>query len=194
MAAGYVHNIEVDRYVDFSQEFDIVGSTGSMLDLTGYTARSQIRKHKDSLTAVSFVIAFPDRANGKMKMRIPAYTTSLLEPGRYYYDVLLTKPNGELEVVFEGNVKVTAGITTSCGAIGALGDESRRLCISIIDEADGTAVSNNYTNWETFRNNFPDRPFYLLVPSGDAPETATANHLTTLGIPANFAEVTSLTV
>ena len=194
MAAGYVHNIEVDRYVDFNQEFDIVGSTGKMLDLTGYSARSQIRKHKDSLTAVSFIVAFPDRKNGKIKLNIPAYTTSLLEPGRYYYDVLLTKPNGELEVVFEGNVKVTAGITTGCGAIGAITDEARRLCIAVIDESDGTAVSAHYTNWETFRNNFPSRPFYLLCPHNNAPATATISNLSALGVPANFAEVTSLTV
>ena len=89
MSAVYVHNITIDSGTDYEQEYDMFEVGGKSVDLTNHTARAQIRKHRGSLTATSFVVGFPDRAKGKVKLTIPSYVTAALNPGRYIYDILL---------------------------------------------------------------------------------------------------------
>ena len=71
MSAVYVHNITIDIGTDYEQEYDMFEVGGKSVDLTNHTARAQIRKHRGSLTATSFVVGFPDRAKGKVKLTIP---------------------------------------------------------------------------------------------------------------------------
>ena len=81
MSAVYVHNITIDSGTDYEQEYDMFEVGGKSVDLTNHTARAQIRKHRGSLTATSFVVGFPDRVKGKVKLTIPSYITSNLKPG-----------------------------------------------------------------------------------------------------------------
>ena len=37
-------------------------------------------------------------------------------------------------------------------------------CIAVIDEADGYGTQQPITDWNTFRTQYPDRPFCLLIP------------------------------
>ena len=106
MSAVYVHNITVDSGTDYEQEYDLHEVGGKVVDLANHTARAQIRKHRGSSTAVNFIVGFPDRSKGKVKLSIPSYVTSRLKPGRYLYDILFTKPGGTQEVVLEGSVRV----------------------------------------------------------------------------------------
>ena len=56
MSAVYVHNIDIDCGADYVQEYDMSEVGGAVVDLSNYTAKAQIRKHRDSATAVSFTI------------------------------------------------------------------------------------------------------------------------------------------
>ena len=87
MSAVYVHNISIDRGTDYEQEYDMFEVGGKSVDLSNHTARAQIRKHRGSLTSTSFVVGFPNRTKGKVKLTIPSYVTSRLKPGRYVYDI-----------------------------------------------------------------------------------------------------------
>ena len=89
----YVNNLTINIGTDFIQTYDLYQSGGKVIDLTGYSAASSLRKHRDSNTSVSFVVGFLDRKNGKIKISIPSWTTTRLKPGRYVYDILMTKPN-----------------------------------------------------------------------------------------------------
>ena len=40
--------------------------------------------------------------------------TKTIKPGRYMYDVVLTRPGGDKTVVLEGSVDVRAGISINC--------------------------------------------------------------------------------
>ena len=92
MSAVYVHNITIQGGTDYEQEYDMFDIGGSnRVDLTNYTAKAQIRKHRGSSTSVSFVVGFPQRSEGKVSLTIPSYVTSRLKPGRYVYDILFKK-------------------------------------------------------------------------------------------------------
>ena len=168
MSAVYVHNITIDSGTDFEQEYDMFEVGGKSVDLTNHTARAQIRKHRGSLTTTSFIVGFPDRAKGKVKLTIPSYVTAAMKPGRYIYDILFTKPGGTKEIVLEGTVRVRQGISTGCfGGTAGLPNSAQRLCIAVIDESDSQTQSGMSTKWAQFRGTYPNRTFYLLMPKGE---------------------------
>tara|TARA_B100000927_G_C16413976_1_gene448479 strand:+ start:223 stop:846 length:624 start_codon:yes stop_codon:yes gene_type:complete len=162
--SAYVHNLTILGGADFNQEYDMLETGGQPINLTGYTGKSQIRKHKNSGTAVSFNVGFLDRVNGKINISIPSWTTSKLKEGRYVYDILFTSPGGRKEIVLEGRINVRAGISTDCDF--SKPTSAQRLCIAVIDENAGTQTFNGmYTKWEQFRDTYPNRTFYLLQPT-----------------------------
>ena len=108
--AVYVNNLTINIGTDFVQTYDLYQSGGKVIDLTVYSAASSLRKHRDSNTSVSFVVGFPDIVNGKIKISIPSWTTTRLKPGRYVYDILMTKPNGDKGIIVEGTIHARAGI------------------------------------------------------------------------------------
>jgi hypothetical protein len=63
---------------------------------------------------------------------------------------------------------------------------TNRLCIAIIDESSSQSVSGMSTKWNQFRQNYPDRIFYLLHAAG-AGHTETNN---ALSVPPEFLEET----
>ena len=191
MSAVYTHNIDIDCGADYVQEYDMFEVGGAVVDLSNYTAKAQIRKHRDSATAVSFTIGFVDRLAGKIKLSIPSWTTSKLKPGRYLYDIQFTKPNGEVAVVLEGFARARAGISTGCSF--SLPTSAQRLCIAVIDENDSNSKSNMYTKWEEFRTTYPNRTFYLLQPTtvGFGVSVNTSNY-NTLNCPNNFLGETTV--
>lgn len=189
--SAYVHNISIDSGADYLQEYDMYEVGSRVVDLTGYSARAQIRKHRDSSTAVSFRIAFVNRPAGKIQLSIPSWTTSKLKPGRYCYDVEFTKPNTEIAIVLEGKVNVRAGISTGC-SFSNMGS-AQRLCIAVIDESDSQSFSGMYTKWQQFRNTYPNRTFYLLQPTVAGFKTLVSNsNYTTLRCPSNFLNETTV--
>lgn len=191
MSAVYVHNITINSGADYEQEYDLCGVTGKVLDLTGYSAKAQIRKHKESQNSVSFVIGFPSRTSGKIKLSIPSWTTSRLKSGRYVYDVLFTKPGGFREIVLEGNVNVRSGISTGCSF--STPTSAQRLCIAVIDEAGGLSGASD--KWEQFRTTYPYRTFYLLQPTAVGfGVSVTYDNYSILKCPDNFLSETTVNV
>lgn len=193
MSAVYTHNIDIDCGADYIQEYEMCEVGRRSVDLLNYTAKAQIRKHRDSSTSVSFTIGFIDRTNGKIKLSIPSWTTSKLKPGRYLYDIQFTKPNGEIAVVLEGFVQARAGISTGCSF--SLPTSAQRLCIAVIDESSSQTKASMSTKWTTFRNSYPNRTFYLLQPTtvGFGVSVNNTNY-DTLRCPSNFLTETTINV
>ena len=98
--AVYIANLSVDTGVDFQHGFSLGDNdTGTFLNLTNYTATSQMRKWAGSTTAVSFASS------------LGSTQTADLKPGRYLYDVNLEDSGGYKYKVVEGMVLVRAGVT-----------------------------------------------------------------------------------
>ena len=194
MSAVYVHNITIDSGTDFEQEYDMFEVGGKSVDLSNHTARAQIRKHRGSLTATSFIVGFPDRAKGKVKLTIPSYVTAALKPGRYIYDILFTKPGGTKEIVLEGTVRVRQGISTGCfGGTAGLPGSAQRLCIAVIDESSSQTQSGMSTKWAQFRGTYPNRTFYLLMPRSEGfGHLVDKKEYNLISMPQNFANETTV--
>ena len=112
MAAVYVNNLVINSGSDFSQSFTLEGSTtNSLLDLTDYTVSSQLRKWAGSSTATSFGAVIEIPLEGKINISLTNEQTSLLKPGRYVYDVVITDIGGQKSKVIEGMALVREGVT-----------------------------------------------------------------------------------
>lgn len=191
MAVVYTNNLIINGGTDYSQEYEFFDTDGSAANLLNYSAKAQLRKHKGSSTAVTFTVGFVNRIEGKIKLSIPSWTTGILKPGRYVYDVMFTKPTGEKDIILEGNINVRAGISTGCSFSSP--SSAQRLCIAVIDESSSQSTSGMSTKWEQFRNTYPNRTFYLLQPTTDGfgDQVDNANY-TTLRCPDNFLNETTV--
>lgn len=117
-------NLTIDQGSDFSATVDVLASNGQLFDLTGYTARSQIRKNFVTSTITANFICTHNDAGGKITLELPnadvvdgttvtQVGTNSIEPGRYLYDVEIVS-NAATPVVtrvLEGTITVTGGIT-----------------------------------------------------------------------------------
>ncbi len=195
--AVYVNNITVNCGTDFTQEYDLFETGGKIIDLSNFSGAAALRKHRGSATSVSFTVKFVDRAKGKLSLFIPSWITSNLKPGRYLYDVKLTSPSGAKSIILEGNVNARAGISTGCNF--SLPTSAQRLCIGVIDESSSMGWSQSETKWAEFRTTYPNRTYYLLMPTGLPPHagfglTVTNYHYDTLKCSDQFLNETTVNV
>lgn len=101
--AVYVNNITVDTGSNFFRDFYLDNADGTPLDLTGYTGKSEVRKHPESVgAAATFTVSFIDRTNGRFRLSLDRYVTEKIKPGRYSYDVLFTDSSNQKSIVLEG--------------------------------------------------------------------------------------------
>ena len=83
-------------------------------DLTGFTARSQMRRSHYSRRATDFTVDINNPTNGELTLSLTADQTKILKPGRYVYDVEVIGPGAPPEVVsrvLEGVVTVSPEVT-----------------------------------------------------------------------------------
>ena len=192
MAAVYVNNIAIDAGEDFNQDYTLYETGGKVIDLSGYRAKAQIRKHPDSKTAIDFSISFPNRTNGILNLSIARWTSSLLKPGRYVYDVMIVKEDNKKEIVIEGSALIRAGITTDSSLISPSSTE--RTCIAVIDDSSKT-FTDLETTWNTFRSSYPNRIFYLLQPTAQGFGNSVGNtNYDSLKCPDKFVAETTVNI
>ena len=110
----YVRNLTISAHSDFSENFELSQLGGTPTNLTGFTVQSQMRKHPDSSIAYDFTVGITSAPDGKINLSMTDTTTAGIKPGRYMYDIMLTKPTNEKEIALEGMVIVRSGISTNC--------------------------------------------------------------------------------
>lgn len=106
-----IANIFIDAGANYSKIITVSSVGGSPLNLTGYVAKSQIRKSYTSTTAYTFTSSVLDAVAGKIRLQLTAEETGAIPPGRYLYDVEITSQSGNRTRVVEGIVTVTPEIT-----------------------------------------------------------------------------------
>ena len=104
-------NLVLDQGVDFEATFTIRNENGSALNLTGYSGAAQLRKHPEASKSTPFVVTFPNRVNGQIKVAMASTVTSAIEGGRYVYDLVLVSPNAYKTRPIQGNLLVIPGVT-----------------------------------------------------------------------------------
>ena len=104
--------LNIEQYATFSTTVNVEDSQGTAVNLSGYTAASQIRKSYYSTSANNLTATVTGIANGEITLAMTAANTANLTPGRYLYDLVITAPTTGVKTrVVEGIVNVLAGVT-----------------------------------------------------------------------------------
>lgn len=106
-----VANITIDQGSVFDSTIDVEDVNGNPADITGYSARGQIRKTYASSTAVDFSASVTNPSEGKLKISLTGTQTGAMKPGRYVYDVEVLSSSGAITRVVEGQVEVMPRVT-----------------------------------------------------------------------------------
>jgi hypothetical protein len=110
------YNITCEQGATFKRSISWTDSKKVPHDLTGYTARMQVRATVDS----SSVILSLTTENGRItvgsgtyniNLLVNATTTAALTPGQYVYDLEVVSGGGEVTRIVQGNFKVSAEVT-----------------------------------------------------------------------------------
>ena len=109
----FVKNLIINVGEDFTDDLELFSADGTgVVDLTNFTAQSQLRKHPDSTKFVGIAVSITSPEEGKINISIADTVTSGIKPGRHVYDVLLTRPGGDKIIGVEGTALVRPGIST----------------------------------------------------------------------------------
>ena len=103
-------NITIDQGTTFSTDLTLTDEFGDNLDLTGYTANSQMRKWYTSSTAAATFTTAINVASAAVTLSLTPTQTANIVFGRYVYDVEITNGTTTSRIV-EGVVTVTPQVT-----------------------------------------------------------------------------------
>lgn len=103
-------HLRVDQGATFREVFDWQDANGAAVDLTGWTARMQIRRSPGDT-----VLATPDISLGGVAGTVTVHLTdaqtAALPTGRSVYDLDLVAPGGDVTRFLRGNVYVSGRVT-----------------------------------------------------------------------------------
>lgn len=109
-------NIKIKKGSTYEHTFTYVDSAGAAINVTGYTARMQIRETVDNAAYVYQALSGGDitvgTTDGKFTLSIPAATTSAITIDSGVYDVEVITPGGKvIPLVGVSRVRFTPEVT-----------------------------------------------------------------------------------
>ena len=91
--AVFSTNLVIYKHTDFEQTFALEDSnTGSVKDLTGFSATCKMQRTLNLGSLTSFTLSFTNRALGKLRISLTNAQTANIEEGKYFYELMLTDP------------------------------------------------------------------------------------------------------
>ena len=106
-----IQNITIDQDADYTETVTVKDSTGTVVDLTGQTVTSKLRKTHVSTSATSFTTAIVSATDGTASITLTDTVTSGLTEGRYVWDLTTTTSAGLVTRRIEGRATVTPSVT-----------------------------------------------------------------------------------
>jgi hypothetical protein len=111
MAAAY-QELFLEQGTTFTTNITLDNVDGTPLNLTGVTAKSQIRKsYYSANTTAQFDVAINIPTSGVILLTLNAPTTANIAAGRYVYDVAIKDTTNTVTRVLEGIVNVIPQVT-----------------------------------------------------------------------------------
>ena len=102
---------DVDRHRNLPADTPAQDSTGTVVDLSGSTMTSKLRKTHLSSSATSFTTALVSATAGTCSITLTDTVTSGLSEGRYVWDLTQTDSSGIVTRRIEGRATVTPSVT-----------------------------------------------------------------------------------
>ena len=110
--AVFSTNLLIYKHTDFEQTFILEDSqSNSAKDLTGFTGSCKMQRTLNLGGLTAFNLAFTNRSLGKVRISLTSTQTANIADGKYFYELMLTDPNGVVERVIEGIVIVKHPVT-----------------------------------------------------------------------------------
>ena len=107
-----VYNMTVQRRADFSLQLVFKDSTGTVINLTGYTVYAQCWDEGRNIKFADFAVTYTNRVNGIIDISLTDVQTATFETNTLYYDVMLEDSNGLREYYLEGAITMSEGYTS----------------------------------------------------------------------------------
>lgn len=104
------YNINLQRRADYNLSLQFKDSTGTAINLTGWTVYSQVWDRNRTTKYADFAVTYTNRVNGQISLSLTDVQTTTF-PNECYYDVLLENPSSLREYYLEGIVYVSEGYT-----------------------------------------------------------------------------------
>lgn len=106
------YDLVIDQGSDFAIELT-VKENETVRDLSGYSARAQIRPTKSSSTLTgSFTCTIPTPTNGKVQMALGNAVSNGIAAGNYQYDLeIFTSSDLVVTKLLYGEVVINQGVT-----------------------------------------------------------------------------------
>ena len=104
------YSYTLQRRADWSVILQFKDSTGTAINLTGYTVYAQAWDQSRSTKHADFGVAYTNRADGKVTISLTDAQTAAF-PNELRYDVLLEDSSGIRQYYLEGIIFVSQGYT-----------------------------------------------------------------------------------
>ena len=101
-------NIQIEQGADFATTYTITNSDGSVYDLNGASAVAKVKKYPGASSSSNMSTSLI-ASTGKIQVSLANTVTAVMDPGRYYYDILVTDSGNKKTRVIEGQAIVTPG-------------------------------------------------------------------------------------
>lgn len=112
MAAGY-QELFLEQGSTFNTVITLDDVDSEPYDLTGYQAKSQMKKSYYSANATAnFVVTITDAVNGSISISLDSANSANISAGRYVYDVAIKDTSNNVTRVLEGIVNVLPRVTS----------------------------------------------------------------------------------
>lgn len=104
-------DIFIDQGSTYASTIDVLDVNSLPFDLSGYSARGQIRKTYSSTNSIDFATNINDPETGKVNISLTATQTRSMKAGRYVYDVEVYNGAGHVIRISEGQVEISPAST-----------------------------------------------------------------------------------
>ena len=104
--------ITIEQGANLTSTITVNDTQGDAVNLTTYSASSQLRKSYYSSSANTLTATITGNANGQITLSMTAANTSALTPGRYVFDLIITNStDNSVTRVIEGTAIVLPSVT-----------------------------------------------------------------------------------
>jgi hypothetical protein len=106
------YDLVIDQGSDFALDLAVT-ENGSIKNLTGYSARAQMRSSKTaSSVSATFTCSIVSASGGTLKVELSNATSTAMSAGRFYYDLeIFTASNAIVKRLLEGTVTLNQEVT-----------------------------------------------------------------------------------
>ena len=103
----------VDQGSTFKYQLNLTDpTTGNVYNLDNFTVNAYMKKNYKSVSPAAVFTAVVDTGvQGRINLSLTDEQTSAIKAGRYFFDVIIESPIGEVFRIVEGIVDVTPAVT-----------------------------------------------------------------------------------